>query len=113
VPGVATDALQFDIRDDRTRAKRLAGEIDAQRVPHEAAAAIGADEIACAHDFAPDLRGDAFGVLREAGQFPAKLRLVAEFGETLAHHGFGEELRHHQGRAIWLGWRRIGGVAQG
>jgi hypothetical protein len=46
VPGVTADALQLDIRDDGTRAKRLAGEPDAQRLTHEAAATVGANEIA-------------------------------------------------------------------
>ena len=45
-------------------------------MPHEAAAAVGADQVAGAHDLCSDPRGDAFGILREAGQLPPELRLV-------------------------------------
>jgi DNA-binding MarR family transcriptional regulator len=110
VPGITADALQFDIRDDRTHAERLAGKIDAERVPYQTAPAVGADQVMGAHDPASGLRGDAFGVLRKAGQLPPELRLVAELGETLAHHRFGQELRDHQGRAIRLGRRGPAGV---
>src|SRR5208282_127170 len=72
VPGVTANSFQLDIRDDRTHAERLAGKIDTQHVPDEAAAAIGANQIAGAQDFVSDLRGDAFGILREAGQLPTK-----------------------------------------
>ena len=111
VPGVTADALQFDIRDDSAHAQRLAAKIDAQRVPHEAAAAVGANEVAGAHDLASNLRSDAFGVLREAGQLPPELHLVSEPGETLAHHCFGEEPRHHERRAIRFGRCGAAGVA--
>ncbi len=110
MPGVTADALQLDIRDDGARAKRLAGEADAQRLTHEAAAAVGANEIARAHYFAPNLRGDASGIRRKPGQLPHELRPVAEFGETFAHHCFGDELRDHQGRVIRLGRRGSAGV---
>jgi hypothetical protein len=49
-------------------------------MPHEAVAAVGADEVARAHDLASDQCPDAFAVLGEAGQLPPELRLVAEFG---------------------------------
>ena len=45
VPGVTADALQFDICDDRTHTKRLAGKIDTQRVPYQAAPVVGADQV--------------------------------------------------------------------
>ena len=50
---------------------------------------------------AQDRRG--VGIRRKPGQPPPELRPVAEFGETFAHHCFGEELRDHQGRVIRLG----------
>ena len=62
------------------------------------------------HDLASDLRGDAFGVLRQTCQLPFQLRPVAELGETLAHHCFGQELKDHQGarygRRAWARGRR-------
>ncbi len=91
--------LDPHIRDDGADAERLAGKADAEGVAHEAAPAIGADEIA---------RGDALVaaaprdngrhgvlVLGEALQLAAELDAMAELGQALAHHAFGQELRHH------------------
>jgi hypothetical protein len=46
VPCLASETRQDDIGHDGTDAKRLAREFDAERVAHEAAPAVGADEIA-------------------------------------------------------------------
>src|SRR4051812_43405706 len=112
MPCVAVDAIQRDIGDERPDAERLTGEIDVQNVPHKAATAIGADEVPRPHDLVPDLRGDAFGILFEADQFPAKRRLVTEFGKPLPHYSFVEELRYHQKREIRLGRCRPQSVAE-
>src|SRR4051812_44036111 len=112
MPCVAVDAIQRDIGDERPDAERLTGEIDVQNVPHKAATAIGADEVPRPHDLVPDLRGDAFGILLEADQFPAKRRLVTQFGKPLPHHSFVEELRYHQKREIRLGRCRPQSVAE-
>ncbi len=74
VPDVAAEALEIDIGDNRTHAQRLAGEADAERVAHEATAAVSADEEARADGFAAGLCDDALVVLRKAGQ------LASEFG---------------------------------
>lgn len=71
-------------------------------MPHNAPAAIRADEVPCPHDLVPDLLGDAFGILFEANRFPAKRRLVTEFGKPLPHDTFVEELLYHQLRETRL-----------
>ena len=109
MPDVAAEALEIDIGDNRTHAQRLAGEADAERVAHEATAAVGADEEARADGFAAGLGDDALAVLRKASQFASEFGRCAEFGQTLAHQGFGEELRRHQRPAIRLGRRGSGG----
>ena len=111
VPGVAVQPRQDDIGNNRTHAKRLAGKANTKRVTHEAAAAIGADEVARSNDllagFAGEPRGHAISILLQTDQFAAELHTVAELEQTFAHHAFGQELRHHQRDVVGLGRRRV------
>ena len=111
VPRVPAKSLQDHVGDDRAGIQSLAGEADVERLPDKTPAAVAADEIAGPDRFLAnrtgDARGNALGVLRDTCQFAAKLRVMAEFGQTLAHHAFGHELRKHQRAPIGLGWRRI------
>ena len=78
---------------------------------HEAAAAIRADQIACADGLfalrSRDGRGDAMPGLRERGQLHAEFRTMPQLEKTFAQHRFGQELRHHQRNVIRRGGRRL------
>jgi hypothetical protein len=111
VPCRSLQSRQQDIGHDGTNAKRLAGKADVERVTQEAAAAVGADEIAYPHDLlaglASEPRSDAVLIMLQAHQFATELHFVAELDQALAHHAFGQELRHHQRDVVRLGRRRI------
>jgi hypothetical protein len=77
VPRVATQPGQRQVGHHRPHLHRLAGEVDRQRLAHEAAAAVGADQVARPHRGRGAVgrrqsRGDAFAILSEAGQLVAE-----------------------------------------
>jgi hypothetical protein len=110
VPCIASEAREDDIGHNGTDAKRLAQKADVERVAHEAVAAIGADEIARPNDlftsFADKPRRHAVPVLLQSDQLASELGPAPELDEALAHHAFGEELRHQQRDVIGFGGRR-------
>jgi hypothetical protein len=111
VPCIAAEASQDDIRHNGADAKRFAWKADVERVADEAATAIGADEMAHANflfaSFADKPRRHAILVLLQSDQLASKLWPLPKLAESLAHHAFGQELRHQQRDVIGLGRRRV------
>ena len=91
------------------------GDIEAlagwERRMDEAAAAIGADQIAHPNDlfagFADKPGRHAVPVLLQPDQLASELWPVSELDEAPAHHAFGQELRHQQCDVIGLGGRWV------
>ena len=79
---------------------------------HEAAPAIGADEIAHANGLLAALPASCAVTPPSSCSKPtsvaAEFRPVPKLGQALAHHAFGQELRHQQREAIGFGGRRVG-----
>ena len=88
----------------------LARKSDVERAPHEAAAAVRADQVTGPDSLltvrAGDAGGHALSVLRKARQLAAELRAASQLCQTLAHRSLGQELRRHQPHPVGLGWRR-------
>src|SRR5580658_654685 len=112
MPDLATDAGRHHVGHYRPHSQRLAGKFDLERMAHEAAAAIGADEIANADGFLPLLarncRREVLFVLLETDQLASEFRLMAKLGQALSKRGLGQELRNHQRDLIGLRRRRLG-----
>jgi hypothetical protein len=112
MPGVATQSAQLQVGDDGAHAEGLAGEANIEHIAHEAAPSIRADEkvrvnraLTC-HVF--DTGGNAFGVLRKAHELRTIFDPMAQFGETAAHHAFGQKLGHHERDVVRFSGRGIG-----
>jgi hypothetical protein len=77
----------------------IARKIDAQRMPHDAAATIGPDDIADAKRLRRSANVDphryAFGMLLKALERPAEVRQMTKLDQPFAHHAFGQELGNH------------------
>jgi hypothetical protein len=111
VPCIAAEARQNDIRHNGADAKRLARKGNVERVAHEAAAAIGADEMADTNllfaSFADKPRRHAIFVLLQSDQLASELWPLSELVESLAHHPLGQELQCQQREVIRLGRCRV------
>jgi hypothetical protein len=109
VPGLASQPLQDDVRDQRALAQGATGKADAQRPAHEAAAAVGAHQVAGAYGphalRTGDARGHAVRVLGQADQGVAEPGAVAQLQQALAQDRLGGGLRHHQRQRVGLGRR--------
>jgi len=88
------------------RAQRLAGEVDAECVTHEAAPSIGPDQPVDANGFLAGFAGKPrchpLRILLEGHKLRAVFGAAAEFCQPLAHHAFRQKLRHHQRQLIGL-----------
>src|SRR5690606_2331576 len=107
---------QRHVSDHGANAQRLARKVEAERAPHEAAAAVRRDEIADAQGLLAvarhNPRRDAIFVLLKADQFPAELDMAAEFGEPVAHDLLRPGLRDHQRNMIRFGRRWLRAFAK-
>jgi hypothetical protein len=110
MPCQPIEPVERDVGDERADAERVAGKADVERMAHEAAAAVGADQISHADLMLSTVVGNArdhrIGILREAGKPATEARAVPQLGEPLAHHRLGPELRDHERAGIRFGRAR-------
>jgi hypothetical protein len=100
MPCIARQAGQYEVGDQAASAEGPAWKTNIKRPPHEAATAIGANQVTASDTrlarTVPQRGGHASIVLPEAEELAAEFGTLSEFEQALAHHPLGQELRDHQ-----------------